>query len=153
MQMSPRLVPGIFMYPVLHVGGVWRGEYAVLPLTFFAGKDIVDGAAADFNGDGTSDIAVLTSNGDDSGTLRLFFNAGGGEDRDWSIGPTLTISGEPVSLSPIGFPDELLVSRRGVAVTSKEGGRKGNISLVIGEDTELENSAIAPEVGEEEEIE
>ena len=94
-------------------------------ISFFAGNNIVDGTAGDFNGDGTSDIAVITADGKDFGTLRLFFNAGGADDRDWSIGPTLTISGEPVSIVPIGFGEGMLAARRGVAVTSKEGGSRG----------------------------
>ena len=110
-----------FVDVLLRVPG---GEF-VSAITFFAADDIVDGTAGDFNGDGTSDIAVLSSNGDDSGTLHLFFNAGGGDDRDWSVGPTLTISGEPVSIAPIGFDEGLVAARRGVAVTSKKGGSRG----------------------------
>ena len=123
------------------------GEF-VLALTFFAGEDIVDGTAGDFNGDGTSDIAVITDNGDDSGTLRLFFNAGDGEDRDWSVGPTLSISGEPVSLAPIGFGEGLVAARRGVAVTSKEGGTRGVTKAIKTSDSDA-TKAGEVEVGDD----
>ena len=37
---SQRLVPGIFLYHFLQPGGLWKGEYVVIPITHFAGKEL-----------------------------------------------------------------------------------------------------------------
>ncbi|MAD77908.1 MAG: hypothetical protein CMJ51_00880 [Planctomycetaceae bacterium] len=106
----------------------------------------IDGAAGDFDGDGSIDVALISSTTTLGQEVQLFLNPGG--DAVFVPGPSLTLSEEPVSITAIRLPDDLAFSgSTGLGITTTSNGR-GKTSTYKTSETEL-TKAGEVEVGDE----
>ena len=120
--------------------------------SFIATTDIssapgtIDGAAGDFDGDGSIDVALISSTTTLGREVQLFLNPGG--DAVFVPGPSLTLSEEPVSITAIRLPDDLaFTGSTGLGITTTSNGR-GKTSTYKTSETEL-TKAGEVEVGDE----